>query len=148
MFTLELYPVKDENVLRVTLKHQSAAEVAAIEKHLDGQATAAKKKKELPLPKVTIDLPPGAKLTEQTKSRLEFTVGAGHARAVAASLRKMLRNAGWKEEVTTADGMIGEIAYTKDNQEISLSYVDTGFTPAEFTIRGTRVELERAGHKE
>ena len=77
MLTLEMYPVKDENVLRVTLKHQSAAEVAAIEKHLDEQAAAAKKKKELPLPKLTIALPSGVKLTEHTGSRLEFTVGAG-----------------------------------------------------------------------
>jgi hypothetical protein len=32
MLILEMYPVKDESVLRVTLKHQSAAEVAAIPK--------------------------------------------------------------------------------------------------------------------
>ena len=79
MLTLEMYPVKDENVLRVTLKHQSAAEVAAIEKHLDEQAAAAKNKKEMPLPKVTIALPSGVKLIEQTASRLEFTVVAGRA---------------------------------------------------------------------
>ena len=40
MLTLEMYPVKDENVLRVTLKHQSAAEVAAIQKQLDEEAAA------------------------------------------------------------------------------------------------------------
>lgn len=148
MLTLEMYPVKDENVLRVTLKHQSAAEVAAIEKHLNEQAAAAKKKKELPLPKVMIALPSGAKLTEQTGSRLEFTVGPGRAKAVAESLRKVLRNDGWKEEVTTADGMVGEIAYTKDRQELSLSYVDTGFTPAEFTIKASGVKLEEPDRKE
>ena len=60
----------------------------------------------------------------------------------------MLREAGWKEDVTTADAMIGEIAYTKDKQELSLSYVDTGFTPAEFTIRATGVQLEKADRKE
>ena len=60
----------------------------------------------------------------------------------------MLREAGWKEDVTTADGMIGEIAYTKDKQELSLSYVDTGFTPAEFTIRATGVQLEKVVRQE
>lgn len=148
MLTLEMYPVKDESVLRVTLKHQSTAEVAAIEEHLDEQAAAARKKKGLPLPKLAIALPSGVKLTEHTGSRLEFTVGAGRAKPVAESLRKMLREAGWNEDVTTADAMIGEIAYTKDKQELSLSYVDTGFTPAEFTIRASGVQLEKAHRKE
>jgi hypothetical protein len=143
-----MYPVKDEQVLRVTLKHQSAAEVAAIEKHLDEQAAAAKKKKELPLPQLTINLPSGVQLTEHTGSRLKFTVGAGRAKPVAESLGKMLRDAGWKEDVTTADAMVGEIAYTKDKQELSLSYVDTGLTPAEFTVRATGVQLDKADRKE
>lgn len=142
MLTLEMYPIKDENVLRVTLKHQSAAEVAAIEKRLDEQAAAAREKKDPPLPKLAVSLPPGAKLAEQTKSRLEFTVGAGRGKAAAESLRETLRGAGWKEDVVTADGMIGEITYTNGEQELSLSYVDTGFRPAEFTIHARGVDLE------
>lgn len=148
MLTLEMYPVKAENVLRVTLKHQSAAEVAAIEKHLDEQAAAARKKKEMPLPKLTIPLPSEAKVAEQTESRLEFTVSAGKAKAMAERLRNWLRNDGWKEDVITADAMVGEITYTKDKLELSLSYVDTGLTPAEFTIRGSRVALETANRQE
>jgi hypothetical protein len=144
LFELEMYEMKEEQVLRVTLKHQSAAEVAAIEKRLDEAVAAKKSKKEPPLTKVKIVLPPGAKLTEEAKTRLEFTVGAGKAKVAAESIRKGLRDAGWKEVVTTADAMVGEIAFTKDNQELTLSYVDTGFMPAEFTIRGTRVELEKA----
>ena len=46
MFTLETYPVEDEQVLRVTLEHHTAAEVAAIEKRLDEQVAAAKLKLE------------------------------------------------------------------------------------------------------
>ncbi|MBI5758574.1 MAG: hypothetical protein HZA46_08660 [Planctomycetales bacterium] len=144
MFSLEMYEMKDEQVLRVTLKHQSAAEVAAIEKRLDEESAAKKSKKETPLTRVKIVLPPGAKLTEEAKTRLEFTVGAGKAKTTAESIRKGLRDAGWKEVVTTADAMVGEIEFTKDNQELTLSYVDTGFLHAEFTIRGPRVELEKA----
>ena len=97
---------------------------------------------------MTIALPPGAKLTEETKARLEFTVATGKAKAAAEAIRKALKDAGWKEEVLTADAMIGEITFTKDKQELSLSYVDTGVMPAEFTIKGTRVEVEQADRKE
>lgn len=152
MLTMEMYFVKDEKVLRVTVKHQSAAEVAAIEKRLDEQAAAAKMKKDqeknAKLPTVKITLPKGATLTEVTKKQLEFTVGAGKAKAAATSIRKALKEAGWKEDVTAAEDMLGEIGFTKDKQEISLSYVDTGIMPAEFTIKGTRVELEKVEAKE
>jgi hypothetical protein len=151
MFTLETYPVEDEQVLRVTLQHQTAAEVAAIEKRLDEQVAAAKLKlereKNTPLPKVQLALPAGAKLTEETKMRLEFTVATGKAKAAAESLRKSLRDAGWKEEVTIAEAQVGDIEFKKGNQGISLSYVDPGFIPAEITIQGTRVELERVVRK-
>jgi hypothetical protein len=148
MLTLEMYPVEDENVLRVTLKHQSAAEVAAIQKQLDEEAAAAKKKKEMPLSRLAIPLPAQAKITEQAESRLEFTVGPGKGKAVSEWLRKWLRNDGWKEEVITVDAMVGEIGYTKDEQELSLSYVDTGFTPAEVTLTATGVRLQVADRKE
>jgi len=65
MLTLEMYPVKDENVLRVTLKHQSAAEVAAIQKQLDEEAAAAAKKTAMPLSRPEPPLPAQAKITEQ-----------------------------------------------------------------------------------
>jgi len=148
MLTLEMYPVKDENVLRVTLKHQSAAEVAAIQKQLDEQAAAAAKKKEMPLSRLAIPLPAQAKITEQAESRLEFTVGAGKSKAVVESLRKWLRDDGWEEEVVAADTMVGEIGYTTDKQELSLSYVDTGFAPAEVTLTGRGVRLQVADRKE
>ncbi len=149
MLTLEMYPVEDEKVLRVTADYDSAAEVAALEKSLDEQAAAAKKQMEqeagTPLPKVTIALPPGAKLTEQAETRLEFTVGTGQAKPAADAIRQRLKDAGWKEEILTADAMIGEVRFKKDKQEFSLSYVDPGFIPAEFTLQGTGVEIAKAG---
>jgi len=149
MLTLEMYFVKDENALRVTVQHQSAAEVAAMQKELDEQAAAAKKKKEqeenTPLPTIAITLPPGAELTESGKTRLEFTVATGKGKTVAEAIRKRLKDSRWKEEVLTADAAVGEITFTKDQQEITLSYVDPGFIPAAFTIRGTRVELTITG---
>jgi hypothetical protein len=152
MLTLEMYFVEDEKVLRVIADYDSAAEVAALEKRLDEQAAAAKKKRELeentPLPKLTIALPPGANLIEETKSRLEFTFASGRAKAAAEAIRKGLKDADWKEEIITADAMIGEITFKKDKQELSLSYVDPGIIPAEFTLKATGVELEHADRKE
>ncbi len=149
MLTLEMYPVKDEKVLRVTMKYQTAAEVAAIEKRIDEQIAAAKAKKEkeknTPLPKVKITLPAGAEVTEETKTQIEFTVASGKGKGAADALRKALKADDWKEEVITADGMIGEIKFTKDKQEISLSYVDPGVIPAQITVRGSKVEIEKAG---
>ena len=152
MLNLELYTVKDEGVLRVTLKHQSAAEVAAEEQRFAAAVAAKKKQMEQeknPLfPKVTVTLPKDAAMNEITKKQLEFTIATGKSKATAAAIRKQFKDDGWKEEVLTADDMIGEIAFKKDKQEISLSYINTGIMPAEFTLKGTQVELERATSKE
>lgn len=43
--------------------------------------------------------------------------------------------------------MIGQVAYAKGSQELSPSYDLTGFTPAEFTIRATGVQLEKVGRE-
>ncbi|MHB8898658.1 MAG: hypothetical protein ACYC6Y_07920 [Thermoguttaceae bacterium] len=148
MLTLEMYPVKDENVLRVTANFDPAVEVAAVEKRLDDQAAAARKKKDdearMPIPKATITLPAGANLTEESKTRLEFTVSSGKAQAAALAIRKALKDAGWNEEVLAADAAVAEIRFKKVSQEISLSYVDPGFIPGEFTVTGSSVELEKA----
>ncbi|MCA9088521.1 MAG: hypothetical protein KDA90_07780 [Planctomycetaceae bacterium] len=144
LFTLEMYPVKDEGVLRVTLRHQSAAEVAAQEKRLNEAMAAKKKLENTPTSKVSIALPAGATLAESSPTRIEFTVASGQGKAAADALRKSMQEAGWKEEVTIADGKVGDITFQKGNQEVSLSYVDPGFIPAEFTLRGRQVELEPA----
>ncbi len=147
MLELEMYEVEDEKVLRVIVKHQTAAEVAAIEKaHAD--ALAAKKNTPEPkLGKVQITIPAGAEMTEITEKSLEFTVATGQGQTAAAAIRKALTDAGWKETVTTADDMVGVIEFKKGEQEISLNYVDPGFIPAEITIQGTGVELEQVAGK-
>jgi hypothetical protein len=147
MLELEMYPVEEEKVLRVIVKHQTAAEVAAIEKaHAD--ALAAKKNTPEPtLGKVQITIPAGAEMTEITEKSLEFTVATGKGKAAAAAIRKALTDAGWKETVTTADDMIGVIEFKMGEQKISLDYVDPGFIPAQITIHGTGVELEKVAEK-
>ncbi len=149
MFTLEMYPIKDENVLRVTMKYQTAAEVAAIDKQLDERVAAAKKKRDAEnsktVPKVSIKLPTDATVTAASAKRIEFTVASGKAKAAVDTFRRTLTADGWKENSLIAEAMVGEITFKKGDQEISLSYVDPGFIPAEITIDGKHVEFEKAG---
>ncbi|MFO1044999.1 MAG: hypothetical protein U0941_24760 [Planctomycetaceae bacterium] len=145
MLELEMYPVKDEKVLRVTVKHKSKAEVDTEEKAFQ-EAQAKNKNKPMPkLGTVKITPPSGANIAESSTRKLEFTVTTGKGKASVAEIRKALTSAGWKEKVTTDDGMIGLIDFEKGEQTISLKYVDPGFIPAEVTINGSGVELEKVG---
>ncbi len=147
MLELEMYEVKDEKVLRVIVKHQTAAEIAAIEKALAEKMAATKDTPEPKLTKVMITVPAVADVTEATAKTLEFTLPSGQAKAAAAAIRKALLADEWKETVTTADAMLGLIEFKKGELEISLNYIDPGFIPAEFTIQGSGVELEKVAGK-
>lgn len=147
LLELEMYPVEDEKVLRVTVKHRTSAEVAAEEK---AQLEKLAQTQNTPKPqagKVQIPVPTGAGMVESTPLTLEFTVTSGEGKTAAAAIRKALTDAGWKEKVTTADGAIGVIEFQKGESSISLNYVDPGFIPAEITVRGTGVELEKSAGK-
>ncbi len=141
---LELTLVEVDELRRVNLRHQSAAEVEAESLKAKALAKAAKMKKDAPSPKVTIKLPVGAKVGEKTARSIEFTVAASSARARVISLGKTLTAAGWKENVSSLDPMAGVLSFTKDQGSISMDYVDIGLGPAEISITGTGVDLEPA----
>ncbi len=146
MLELEMYEVKDENVLRVTVRHYTKAERDAIEEEVK-KALAEKNKPEPQLGTVKIPVPTGAQSTETTEQNLEFTVPTGKGKAAAAAIRKALTDAGWKESVLSAEDALGVIQFKKGDQEISLNFVDPGFIPAEITITGTGVKLEQLAEK-
>jgi hypothetical protein len=143
MLTLEMYDVDGKT--RVLLKHQSAAEVAEIERRIDAESERRKAEKNKPLPKLAVTLPPDAKDIKQTKNRIEFQLAAGKAKAAVESWRKQFAKDGWKENVTASEDMVGSISFNKGSQDISMSYTDTGFLPAEVTIHATNVELAVEG---
>lgn len=143
MLSLEMYTVKDENVLRVKMRYQTAEEVAAEEKRFQ-EAMAAKKNTPAPkVGKVKIEAPEGAEFTEVNAKQLEFTYTAGKAKAAATAIRKKLKDAGWKESVAVDDAMAGQFTLEMGEAEITIQYIDTGVLPAEITIRGSGIELER-----
>lgn len=143
MLELEMYGVKDEGVLRVTVRHYTKVERDVIEAEIK-KALEAKKNKPMPkLATVKIPFPAGAKSEETTEKNLEFTVPTGKGKSAAAAIRKVLTDAGWKESVLSADDTLGVIEFKKEDLEISLNYVDPGFIPAEITVSGTGVKLEK-----
>ena len=144
------------NKTPVSLKHQSAAEIAELERQIKAKAPEIKAEMERqqakeaaqfaeahkPLPKVGVAVPGDANDVEQTASEIKFTVAKGKAKPIAETWRKQFRDAGWKENVAVTEAMAGGISLSKDRQSVTIHYTDTGFTPAEVTISAMGVELE------
>ena len=140
----------------VSLKHQSAAEIAELERQIKAKAPEIRAEMERqqakeaaefteahkPLPKIDVAVPGDASDVKQTASEIRFTVAKGKAKAVAEAWRKKFRDAGWKENVAVAEAMAGAISLSKDKQSLTIHYTDTGFTPAEVTISAMGAELE------
>ncbi len=145
MLTLEMTEVDGKS--RILVKHQSAADVAELERQIQAEMEQRKMEQNKPLPKVAVMLPEEAKDVEHSKARIEFKIATGKIKAVVETWRKQFAKDGWKEDVTALEDMIGSISFSKGSQKVSVSYDDTGILPAEVTLRGTGVELERAAEK-
>ncbi len=144
--------------LPVSLRFQSAAEIAELDRRIKeeapklraaAEAKAAKEAAELAernkVPKVAVTLPADAKDVKQTGDEIKFTVGKGKAKAAVESLRTQFREAGWKEAVASVTGMSGVVSVSKEGgQSVTIMYTDTGFLPTGLSISGMRVELEVA----
>ena len=130
---------------RVVLKHQTAAEVAALDQRLAAAAVRRKAEQSKPLPKLALPLPRDAGEVKLSQSGLEFKVGNKKARPAVATWRALLLKDGWKENAVTLDAMAGSISFSKGSQHLTVIYSDVGFIPAEVSVQAVGVELERAG---
>ena len=140
----------------VSLQYQSAAEIAELDRQIKARAPELKaelQRREAkaaaefaeahkPLPKISIPLPGDAKAVEQSASEIKFTVGKGKARAIVEAWRKEFRADGWKEDVATLEGMAGAVSLSKEKQNLTIHYIDTGFLPAEINLSVMGAELE------
>jgi hypothetical protein len=170
MLTLE---TRRYSELHGTLTHQSADELAEIERlyELDRprrekelaeirkkeeeekrkqEALAEKKRQEEERRrvKVAVAVPADAKEVEIDADRIEFQLPHGKAKAAAAVIRKQIISAGWKETKLFEETVTGSYTFENkefDDQTISLSYVEPGVFPAQVTVSGFRVDLERVG---
>jgi hypothetical protein len=157
MLTLSMPPASNGKI-RVSLQHQSAAEIAELDRLIKAQGPALRKKAEereakeaaefaeahKPLPKVAVSLPADAADLEQTKDQIKFKVGNGKAKAIAETWRRQFRDAGWKENIATLEAMAGAISLSKEKQSLTINYSDTGMMPAEINISAMGAELEAA----
>jgi hypothetical protein len=157
MLTLSMPSVRDGKV-DVSVRFQSAMEIAEVDRRIKeeapklraaAEAKAAKEAAELAerskVPKIAVTLPADAKDVKQTKDEIKFTVGKGKAKAAVESVRKQLRDAGWKEDVASLERMAGTLLFSKENgQSVTITYSDTGFMPTEVSLSAMRAELEAA----
>jgi hypothetical protein len=147
--------------LGVSVRFQSAAEVAELDRRIKeeapklraaAEAKAAKEAKEAAelaernkVPKIAVTLPADAKIVKQTKDEIKFSVGKGKAKAAVESLRTQFREAGWKEDVASVTGMSGVVSVSKEGgPSATITYIDTGFLPTELSVSAFRAELEAA----
>jgi hypothetical protein len=157
MLTLSL-PSASGDKLYVSVRFQSAAEIAELDRKIKemapkiraaAEAKAAKEAADAAernkVPKVAVTLPADAKDVKQTKDEIKFTVGHGKAKAAVESLRAQFREAGWKEDAASLDAMAGAVSFSKENgQSVTINYTDTGFMPSEVSVSAMRAELEAA----
>jgi hypothetical protein len=137
-----------EGKTRVMLKHQTATEVAAEEERAKAAIAAKNAEKNKPKPKLAVTLPAGAKEVDEQKTRIEFQLATGKAKAAVDALRKQFAKEGWKEEEgATAEEQAGTMTLKKGEFSLTILYVDPGFIPAEITLSSFGVELERAAEK-
>jgi len=147
--------------LGVSVRYQSAAEIAELDRRIKeeapklraaAEAKAAKEAKEAAelaeknkVSKVAVALPADAKDVQQTNDSIKFMVGKGKAKAAVEALRKQFRDAGWKEDVASLEKMAGTLLLSKENgQSVNITYSDTGFMPSEVSVSAMRVEFEAA----
>ena len=143
LLQLELHEV--DNICRGTLRHESAEEVADLERLLKEEAErVAKEMKDKPeLTAVSLELPAKAKVTEEKDHSLEFEIPSGTTKATIESISKQLKAAGWSEQSLAREAIAGALSYKKDSATIDLIYTDTGVTAAEISISSFSVKLKK-----
>jgi len=160
MLTLAMPPLRGGKQ-SVSLQHQSAAEIAELDRQLkehepEIRAKAKKQQEEEEarwkaenaaraaevLPKFAVTLPAELTSLEAKASEIKFNVPKGNAKPVVEAWRKEFRDAGWKEDAASVEALAGAVSLSKGRQSLSINYTDTGVMPAEVSISAIGVELE------
>ena len=94
------------------------------------------------LPRVRIATPKGAEGDATPGASVEWTVPKGSALKAAKAIRTALEADGWKESSGALDPLAGLLLLEKNDASITIDFTDTGFLPAELTIRASGCELE------
>jgi hypothetical protein len=94
--------------------------------------------------KVGIPIPEKSKKVTQTSDNvLQIKVAAGKGQAAAEFMRDQLVAAGWKvDDDADIDDTSGNVTFKKGSQQITLTYVDTGFSDVNIMVIGIGAKLE------
>ena len=128
-------------IVRVKLRHQTAAEVAEEERLFKEKAELEKQKlaKRNMKVKVAVPLPANAEnIDKQQESLFEFTLATGSGPAALGQFRKYFLKEGWKEEEgTELETNTGNLVLKKEEARLRFSYFDTGIADAEIRVSGS-----------
>lgn len=151
LLSLDLKQFTD--IVRVTLKHQTEAEVAEEERLAKAEIEKKKAedaKRDMKV-KVEVPLPAKAGKIDKLKENVfEFTVATGTCLAALEGFRKHFLKEGWTEdEGTQLEENAGNMDFKKGEARLSFSYIDAGFGDAEIKVSGSpNVVLETAKSKD
>lgn len=137
-----------EGKLRVTLRQQTAAQVAELDRAIKAEMDRKKAESSKPALKISLPLPAEIRGMKAAKNRIEFQVASGRARTVVEELQRKLLSDGWKAGDKMMEAMFGTLSLTKGDQQLQFVYVDPGLIPGEVTITASGVELETAAKKQ
>lgn len=151
LLSLDLTQFTD--IVRVKLKHQTAAELADEERLAKVQAEQKHAEDAKRNKKVKVELPLPAKAGEIDKLKenvLEFKVPTGSGSATLEGFRKHYLKQGWIEEKgSKLEEKAGNVDFKKDDLRLSFSYFDIGLADAEIRVTGsTTVVFETAQAKD
>lgn len=132
---------------RVLIKFQTAQEVE--EESRKAREFAAKKAmtKSGGKPALTIARPQNVKSWTVRPNRIVAVAETGHARKVAEQIRDGLTKSGWKIVTEALEDIAGSVVLAKDDGSLSVTYDDTGITPAELSISVTGHEFAEESTK-
>lgn len=144
---MEVELAESDGRSRVDVKFLSAAAVEAENRKTQAMAAKAKQEAEKPAESIVIQTPAGAKLVRTSTKSIEFSLGAGKARAAIVQWLKVQQTQEWKVTTNIAEPIAGDYTLEKGNQRLHVSYTDPGFGPASITI-STTSSHELALHKD
>jgi hypothetical protein len=132
-------------ILRVSLAHQTEAELNEEIRLAEAREKAMKTKPRPPTakPVVTLSLPAAATEVEASAAEIKFQLTAGQGRDAVRSMLAALVKAGWTQEVEALEDVGGAVSLKKGGGDLTIHYVDPGFIPAEVTISVTGATLAR-----
>lgn len=136
---IELSMLKVDQGAKVTVKYQTAAEIAKEDENLK-QAMAQKKGEKkggagAPQLTLAITLPADSSEVDASPTLIEFQLPSGKARGAVKQFIADFTKAGWKEEIKVIEGVAGAVSMTKGDLSLNIDYVDPGVIPANVTLR-------------